>query len=472
MLDLIKRKPIYFLLSFYFLASLIILFTTNGTGENGSGDSILHYLYAKYAITNSSLFFNHWAKPFFVFLSFPFAQFGIVGMKFFNIIVSLFTLLFTYKTAVNLNYKNSILGAIILLCTPLFFVLTFSGLTEPLFALFTIISVYLFGNQKYILGAIILSFLPFVRSEGLIIIGVFVFYLLIKKQWKFIPLFTIGHLVYSIIGYFHYHDILWVFNKIPYAKLSSTYGNGELFHFVHQLFYVIGAPIYVLLIFGILKIVSSYFLEKKSFFSTTSILIFGGFLAFLIAHSLFWYLGIFNSMGLKRVLISVAPLIALIALNGFNLITEQFVLNNKILKLSIKFVLIGSILFFPFSGNKAAINWKNDFSLSASQNLANKSVSYLNTIKTPNTTFIFSNPYLSEQLNINYFDETIRRSLSNENLERIKPSDIIIWDSWFGVIENGISEEKIRTSFNLKEIKTFKIMVGSREVTYILFKKK
>ncbi len=472
MQNLLRKYSILVLLSLYFIAAIIILFNSNGTGENGSGDSVLHYLYSKYATTDFKLFLNHWAKPVFVLLSFPFAKMGIIGIKFFNIIVSLFTIFYTFKTAEALNYKNKLLGAIILIATPLYFSLTFSGLTEPLFALFTIFSTYLFIKNNYLFGAIILSFLPFVRSEGLILIGVFSFFLLLKKQWKYIPFIITGHVVYSIIGYFHYHDFLWIFNKIPYAKLSSTYGDGKLFHFVDQLFYVIGFPIYLLLVVGIIKIIASYFTDKTVFFNVTSILIFGGFLTYFIAHSLFWYLGIFNSMGLKRVLIAVAPLIALIALNGFNLLTENSLLKNNIIKKSISIVLIISVVVFPFTSNKAALSWEKDFSLSVNQKLAKQVFEYLeNNNKLYNDKYFFSTPYLSELLNINYFDETVRQELTIENIQKSNSNDIIIWDSWFCVVENGISEEKIRSQGFLKEVKSFKTMDENKEISYIIFVK-
>jgi hypothetical protein len=472
MLKKIKQNEIFILLLFYTIVAIVILFSFNGTGENGSGDSILHYLFAKYAINNPALFLDHWAKPVFVLLSFPFAQFGFIGIKIFNVIVTFFTLFYTYKVAVNLNIKHPILAPLILLFTPLFFVLTFSGLTEPLFALFTILSTYLFTKKNYLYGAFILSFLPFVRSEGLIIIGVFVFYLLIKKQWKFIPFLAIGHLVYTIIGYFYYHDTLWVFNKIPYAKLSSTYGSGKITHFVHQLFYVVGAPIYILLVIGLLTIIYTFFNHtKKSFFNISNTLILGSFLSFFIAHSLFWYLGIFNSMGLKRVLISVAPFIALIAHNGLNLLSENKLLKNKIFKTTIKTIFIAGILILPFTSNKAAISWDNDFSLSDSQNLAKECVDYVNTIKNSTSTFVFSDPYLSEILSVNYFDKTLRKPISFETLEQLQPSDIIIWDSWFSSVENGISKEKILTNNNLTLLKTFTIN-NEREITYLVLKKK
>ena len=51
---------------------------------------------------------------------------------------------------------------------------------------------------------------------------------------------------YKNAGFYIYNDLFWVINKIPYARLSSTYGSGELFHFIDQMNYVVGIPIYIL----------------------------------------------------------------------------------------------------------------------------------------------------------------------------------------------------------------------------------
>lgn len=469
MLKIVKQNELLILLLFYIIASIAILLFFDGTGENGSGDSILHFLYSNQAINNKALFFNHWAKPLFVLVSFPFAQFGIIGMKVFNVIVTFFSLYLTYSSAKNLGLKKPIIAPIILLFTPLFFVLTFSGLTEPLFALFLILSSFLFIKNNYALGTIILSFLPFVRSEGLIIIGVFAFYMMIKKLWKYLPLLSIGHLFYSIVGYFFYKDFLWVFNKIPYAKLTSTYGNGKLSHFVHQQFYVIGAPIYFLLGIGIIFIIYSFFKSKENITSKISLLILGTYLAFFIAHSLFWFLGIFNSMGLKRVLISVAPLIAIISLFGLNFIIDS--IKNLAFKKYLQLFLMIAVILFPFSGNKAAIDFKKDFSLAESQKIAIQTVEFVNEIKNENSTFSFSDAYLSLLLDINYFDEKIRNPLTTESHKSIKASEIIIWDNWFSVVENGVSKDKLLANKNLKHLKTFS-SYKEREITYMVFIKK
>ena len=72
----------------------------------------------------------------------------------------------------------------------------------------------------------------------------------------------VGSVIYSIAGYFVYHDFLWVFTEIPYSKLSSQYGNGKLTHFVDQLFYVVGPIIYLLLITGIISIIRNAIKSK------------------------------------------------------------------------------------------------------------------------------------------------------------------------------------------------------------------
>src|ERR1035437_8661441 len=79
----------------YFVALMLIAVNTNGTCD--SGDSLSHFLFSKYAFIHPENFLNHWAKPLFVLLSAPFAQFGFVGIKLFNCCIASFTVWLTYK---------------------------------------------------------------------------------------------------------------------------------------------------------------------------------------------------------------------------------------------------------------------------------------------------------------------------------------------------------------------------------------
>ena len=449
------------------IATLTILFF-DGTGDGG--DSIQHYLFAKFAPLHPQLFFNHWAKPVYVLLVSPFAQFGFIGVKVFNAIVSLLTIFFTFKIAQKLNLKNAIIGALFLIFSPLNFALTFSGLTEPLFALFISISIYAILKHKYIAACLIVSFLPFIRSEGLIIIGVFGFYLLLKKEWKLIPLLLFGNVVYSIAGFFVYNDFLWVFTKIPYAHLSSTYGSGRLLHFIEQLIYVIGVPIYILFLIGVISIVWKSVKKKTTL--ELQILVFLGFLSFIIAHSLFWYLGIFNSMGLKRVLIGIMPLISIISLKGFNFITEDVFKNKRIPKLITQGLLIAYIVIFPFTKNPAAINWEKDLKLSKGQQSAIQVADYITQNIGTDHRFIFAHPYLSEVLKIDHFDSNKRMELTQDFMNHLKSGDIIIWENWFCVVEHGVKKEYVDNISELNNLYNLSVKENGGEILYSVYIRK
>jgi len=449
-----KNNPIYIVLLLFALLSSYVLLNFNGTG--GVGDSILHYLFAKHAPTHPELYFNHWAKPLFTLLSSPFAQFGFTGIKVFNVIVSLFTLFFTYKSAETLGLKNAILSVVILIATPLFFLLTFSGLTEPLFALFVASGTYYAAKKQYLLASILISFLPFVRSEGLIIMGVFGLYFLLQKQWKAIPFLIVGHLVYSVAGYFVYHDILWVFTKIPYAAMNDNYGHGQLTHFVTQLMFVVGVPLYILCCAGLLALIWKSI--KKTINLEIQVFIGLGFLTFFIAHSLFWYLGIFNSMGLKRVFVGISPLMAIMALIGYNFIIEELLKNKRIPRIFAQRFLLIYIMIFPFTSNPAAPKWEKALNLSGSQECALKIADYFNEhpeqnpAKNPkkNTRFMFIDPYLSVALHINHFDPAIRTELNSGALNGLHSGDIVIWENWFAVVERGITKKSLDENPKLK----------------------
>jgi hypothetical protein len=441
-------KPINIILLIYSIISILSILYFDGTA--GGGDSIAHFLYAKYAPMHLELYLDHWAKPIFVLLASPFAQFGFVGVKVFNSITTFFTIYFTFRISELLGIKNAYLSSIILIFTPLYYIITFSGLTEPLFALALAVGTFYILKRNFIIATIIISFLPFIRSEGLIIIGVFVLYFIVKKLWQYIPLFGLGHAIYSIIGYFKFGDLLWVFNKIPYARLSSNYGNGDLFHFVHQLFYLLGTPIYLFFCVGLLAILWS--LVKRNTSKEILLLVFLGFLSFFTAHTMFWYLGIFNSMGLKRVFIAIIPFISIITLMGFNFVSELIGNKHKHYKIAFQIVIICLVVIFPFTKSPSAINWEKDMRLSKDQLIAEKVFDRLEHTLQKYDRYVFAHPYYSVVMEVDYFDNTKRINLTSDFGEYIKEGDLILWDSWYAVVEGGLTYNKLQKMNNLKEI--------------------
>jgi len=456
------------------IAHLLLVFTAiacftifyfNGTGD--AGDSVFHYLYAKYAPLHPALYFDHWAKPVFVLLSSPFAQFGFMGMKVFNASVSLGTIYLTWCTAERLYGRPTLPAALMLMCAPLFFVLSFSGLTEPLFALFVISGVYLAARKQYWAAGLLISFLPFVRSEGLLFMGVFGLYLLFIKQWRYLPTLLVGHLVYSIAGYFVFHDLLWVFNKIPYAHLGSIYGKGDLTHFVPQLFYAVGFTVYGLFIIGLMT--TCWKLLKGRLNLERSILVLGGFSCFFVFHSLAWHLGIFNSMGLTRVFVGVMPLMALLALDGYQSL-GALTKNRKKLNIVVSALLLALIVVLPFTGSPSAVHLR-DLRLNKDQLTANRVADFIRHSEYAGRRVAHAHPYLSMALGIDHFDPAQFIDLKPVVFEQLKPGEVVIWDSWFAVVEQNMTLEMLEKRVDLHKIFEASEVDRDRKVQYVVFVK-
>lgn len=456
------------ILFFYTIIAVLTIHYFNGTGD--AGDSVTHYLFAKYAPQHPELYFHHWAKPVFVLLASPFAQFGFDGMKLFNALASLITILLTYRIAERLKLQNSYAVALMLVFSPLYFVLTFSGLTEPLFAAFLAGGIYLSISRNYLAAVILVSFLPFVRSEGLILLGVFGIYFMIKQKWRLLPWFATGHIVYSIAGCFAHHDLLWVFRKIPYARLDSVYGRGELLHFSSQLFYILGLPALVLFLLGIISIVKDIIKGKST--RVIPIVIFGGFLCFFIAHSLFWYLGIFGSMGLTRVFICVIPLMALMMLKGFNLLTEELIPHNKNLRTIFQAVVLLYIIVFPFTKTHGAIVFDRDLNLNIDQKTATEVAKYIREQEIPMPRIACDAPYLYIALNIDPFDPLKRIELTPDNLKVLQPGDLVIWDNNFALLDHKIKKEDLANDPTLINVNITRSEEYGRVAEFSVYRKK
>ncbi|MEX2379231.1 MAG: hypothetical protein WD530_00690 [Vicingaceae bacterium] len=464
MFNSIKSKYLHLgLFALYTVVSVFILSFFNGVGTEA--DSINHYLHARYAIAHPELLLNHWAKPLFTLIAMPFAQFGIIGVKVFNFICSLLSLYFISRIAQLLNWRMPYLAAFFFILFPLSFTTTFSGYTEPLFALLLLISVYGVVKNKYTAAAILISFGPFVRSEGLIILGVFTLYFLFQKKYKYLPLLAVGHIVYSIIGSFYYGDLLWVLNKIPYAAWSTPYGKGNFFHFFEQLNYALGVPLYILFWMGFVFLTFHTF--KKLKVNKASLLILLCFAAFFIAHSLFWQLGIFNSMGLKRVFAAVSPLMAIISLYGFNLLSR--IPHTKTAQ-TLQILTFSYILIFPFTSNPAAINWEKDLNLSIAQQTADEVADFVKS-NYPDHRIVYADPYLAHTLKVDPFDSKEALLLSEQSLQLGSSADLIIWDNWHAVVDQNIALEQIEQSNRYVEINRFEKSNSKKESLFVVFEK-
>ncbi len=419
-----------------FFIGLFIAFTCDGTADNG--DSVQHFLISKFSWKHPALFLDHWGKPLFTLLSSPFSQFGITGMKIFNLLVFCSTLFLTGRIAQN-HQCSPFIAQIAFWACPYVFPQVFGGLTEHLFAFWLMASLLAYQKKHFILAAFLISWMPFIRSEGLMMMGVLGGFLFLEKQWKSLPLLLAGTLIYSIAGSFHHDDLLWVWTKTPYLIGADNYGSGKPFHFFEQLFYITGIVVMVAGCLGVIRLFAS---PRKIKENKTLWLALAFFLVFITAHSIFWTYGLFHSYGMSRVLMGVLPCFALLAAFGVNWF--QSIPNRMVQALTRAIVVLG-MLVLPFVIAKYKMEYPQSFSANFAQ------IPFDEFIQKPRNfeqfqkaDYVLSDsPHVRMQLEIDPWDTTATGNLWQlKHINKYK-DPIVIWDKHFSVIETGMQQKRL-----------------------------
>ena len=439
-------------------AAIMVLLAIIAEGTGDDGDSVYHYLFARYAFIHPVNFFNHWAKPLFVMVASPFAQLGITGVKLLNVGFWSIQLYCTIQIAEHFGIKNRWLLPVFAILAPMNVTHTLSGLTEPMFAAWLSVSLLLMLRQQYVVAYLLFSFLPFVRSEGLIILCPLLLYALWRRHYLYILLFPVGHVVMGFAGKPVHDDFWWIFNKMTYRGLSSAYGSGPWDHFINNMPSVIGIALCLMLICGLLygffKLVADGQWFRDAFARDEAWLVYGMFLSYFAAHSIFWWKGIFNSFGMMRVMLGIMPAILLICLRGWNMLSAGFSMIHR------RAAQVGMVLFlaglaWSFFGR---LSWSADFGLNAAQ-LSVYKASEAILQKFPNKS---ENVYYIEAysaalpLGLDVFDGYhTREAWRLHSGEPVPPNSIVLCDKWFFPFEGKVPLEKLQQDKRLVEIGVF-----------------
>ena len=402
----------------------------NGTADEG--DSVEHYLFARYAFVHPENFVNHWAKPLFVWIAAPIAQFGFAAVKLLNVTFWALQLAFVVRIARYFGTGYYWIIPVFGICAPMNLTHTLSSLTEPMFAVWLAGSIALIWYDRKWAGYILLSFLPLVRSEGLIVFCPVVVYMLLARDVRYLPLLAVGHLVVGLAGYGYHHDLLWTVHQNPYATLSIVYGRGSWDTFIKGMPNVIGWGVTFFLVVGCLDGMRRLLFKNQWFKDPIArketILIYGVMLSYLAAHSLFWYYGIFKSLGLLRVVLGIMPMILFVAWRGF---TWSFQTLPTQVPNAVRYLILAGGLVFGLAMHRTL---RYDFTLNAAQQ------SLRNAAKDLQQRL----PDLSERIkyhasvdaalafDLDYFDHNLSRTPDRLYSGELAPEgSLVIWDDKF-----------------------------------------
>ena len=451
-----------YLVFFLFISLTVLFFAISFSSEGyfGGADNINHYFISRYSWQHHELFFDGWGRPLYTILSSPFAQFGFMGIKVFNIIITLLTLWIGYLTAKKLGFSPSILAIVMIGFSPIYFIMVFTAMTEILAGFVLLLSVYLFFREKYIGSAVVLSFIYFARAETIIFYPIFLTVYLFKKKYKAIVFLFCGILLFTIIGGFYFKDFLWLIHKFPYPIHSNIYKEtGPLLHFFNYRDMIFGLPLEILLVLGIILLFFQLFsknemIRKQSFYEFVVVL--APFAGFFAMHSILYWKGLGGSLGYLRVITSVIPLSALLCLKGYCFF------DQKLRQFPwMKYMAMTGISIWIIS--VALRTYEVPVKLSEDEQIIKTVASWFKKSEYVNHPVFYTDMNLPFYLGVNPYDNTKYTLIFHtSSINSVPDSSIFVWDSHFGPNENGIPRDSVLMN---KRFKLLKIFEPFKEIT-------
>lgn len=421
----------------------VLVFLTEGVIDQGDG--LGHHHIARFSWKHRWLMLDHWGKPVYTLLSSPFAQFGIKGSAVFNVLVFAATAFMLLRIVQHFRMKFTWLIPVLLLCSPEYMNNILAGLTETLFGAFVVAIVWQLLQKNWKMAALLVSFLPFVRSEGQLAVVLLFPLLLWMRQWKALPLLFTGFVLYGLAGIVVFGDFLWYFHNDPYKGFGSVYGHGEWHHFIFGSVGIFGAPLLVLFFLG-----SFYFADRMVRGRPDNWLVllfaFGIFAGVYVTHSVLWAEGIKGSLGLLRVIICVFPLAIPVIIYGL----EKINLQTTFVRRAGLAVILACALYMPYRYFVIPAKMTVEEKLYGGAGTWLKN--YLASSKLLPKTIAVHNPMISEYGDFDLFDKD-----RFPNFWQIKTpyselgtDDLIVWDSQFGAVEGALEYDTIeKYKFNL-----------------------
>jgi hypothetical protein len=435
-------------------------------GVEGGMDSYNHYLIARNTWNHPHLFLDQWGKPLYNILASPFAQFGLHGIALFNIICLIWSSFLAYFIAKKIVPQFAFFAFIISIFSPVFLDITISGLTEPLCALWVTYSIYLLVVERYSRAALFAGFLPFARSEGFIILGIILLFLLIKREFRSSLYLAFGSIFFNSLGWLIEKEPFWIITKNPYINFAMTgrnvCGSGNLSHFLYAGHYTFGQVTCVLLL-GAAALLAWHVYKKGIKPNLDLLLVFAVFASYFLAHVLLWWLGMMGSCGYIRVMAVVSPMVAILAAFTVTLMS-RFILNSTlpfkqlINQLFISLLVINAI-YVPYR----YYAYKYPLTISAEQEQYVKAAAWYREQDFEERTKVVLYPYFSILADLDPYDKTQLLEFWESSFEFTKKGDILFWDSHFGphecstplaTLENNPKWKKIHSILPTQKIPT------------------
>jgi hypothetical protein len=334
----------------------LLIFLFPGSPEQ---DVDYHFLMARTAWVDHFFFVDVWGRPLFTTLFAPAALLGFIPSRCLALAISVAAAWQTYRLACDLRMSRAWLVIPFLLGQQTFFELYSNLFTEPLFALVLAVALRCHISGRIKSGMLVASLLPLARPEGVFLClfwGVWTLILperasasqarqrspgadrithrdrqesagtdvvhlpiyrrLVNRLGLTIILAS-GVVMWWFAALLLTGDPLFILHNWPATWHTDMYGHGTFLSYAQRSQEFAGVILIVPFILGLVR----------GFRSWSWSLITSVFLVLFLLHSIFVTYGLFGEAGFPRYMVSVAPAIAVLTLEGWNAMFSVKVLH-------------------------------------------------------------------------------------------------------------------------------------------------
>ena len=146
------------------------------------------------------LFLDPWAGPLFVCAAYPWMAFDTWALPLFNAFCFVVTAFCAGLLFGRRALGASLLFPVLLLAAPVYRAALLAGTNEILFSMLMMIAMVMVHRCKYVLSVIVISLLPLVRPEWIVVVPCFVLWLAGMRAWRSLPWVMVGPLVVLFRG--------------------------------------------------------------------------------------------------------------------------------------------------------------------------------------------------------------------------------------------------------------------------------
>lgn len=473
---LTPRKPLFAMLLLLMFTVFFAVMAFRSESSYGGADDIHHFRMAYYAFSNPDYFFNQWGKPVFTTLSAPFAQLGYDGIRFYNVLAAIFTVFCLWRITLNRKLENAWLAIPFALFAPVFTIMIPTAMTEVTGAMVLMLATYMYFKKEYNISAVVISFLPFARTEGMFIIPLFALMFILRQQWRALPLLLTATVFLAVAGGIWFGDFTYIASQFPYsARSADIYGSGSIWYYLERTKMIWGIPLALLFIPGFLfhlyQLTSSRF-SLKDKYADEFVLLFMPVFVIIAFHSLVWYLGI-GALALDRFMALIIPPFAFFCVKGYNFI-EQFI-PRRIhgMQWMLKILILVVVIRTPF------ILYRLPAPLMQQEVVLKEACMYIRENELDANLIIYYAPFVFMCLDISPQDQNrIRERVFdyNDPGKHVPPGSILVWDAHFAANEGRLPLERVIESRQYEKLAVFRPeqpfkVLGNRYYEVYLFRR-